>query len=170
MENQPVAYNSMGQILSIGAERYAAYLLSQEVPTEQIAARLQAKFGPITLATASDTLSLAQRMVDAATALQGTPLESPYDIGLIPQNPYLFGGDTSQGRVLLGATVLGPDEAMNRFVSMRFPVVPTPLDIMAQFNVNLPEWAAHYPEEFNKWTLARQDDAAILLRFVERVF
>jgi hypothetical protein len=82
----PQPYNSLGQILAAGGEKYAANLSSQGLAIGVIIGRLSKAYPRVAKAEIESLAILGSDMVRAANQIKSLPPDQPISIGDVPIN------------------------------------------------------------------------------------
>jgi len=142
-------YNSLGQVLAMGAEQSVAVMLARGASSGDISSLLKRKFGPIEPETESEVMSLATRMRESGRRITLGEIEGELRAEEIVLVPQLFGDEPAGRRArVIGEVELEEGEPLIR-VYVDFADLPSADQIYAEILSRAFEIITMYPEKFD---------------------
>lgn len=142
-------YNSLGQILAMGAEQSVAVALSRGAGRSEIGKLLARKFGPIAPDDQESIIDLATKMRESGRRLTLGEIEGQLSAEEIVVNPQLFGETPGGRRVrVIGEVELEDGEPIIR-VYVDFADLPLADQIYQEILSRAFEIITMYPEKFD---------------------
>ena len=170
MSTDPIAFNELGQILSMGGEQALARLISTGASEERIVLLFFTRFEPMRASDRAALRRLAREMVSAGEFLDALDPGDTFGPNEIPVNQFLFGDTPGGRRMRIESEVeFGIEERLLR-TSVDFADVPTVPEFLEASRLKALEILGQYPERFGLSPGEPIDLVGVTIPFTERRF